>query len=168
MPTVLTDYTSYAEVRAALGTNVDEVDDATLGLDVYLLGLEADLANAGVLAVVGSDLVADYATAAAKPTPTALETALVSAVKLFAPYSVAMILASGLPVFSPKSITGEKIGFIRQTDSYKEAVAQCMTLFSRRLAALQVAYGNYKNKVLNLVPRTYFAVGQPSTDPVTG
>jgi hypothetical protein len=40
---MLTEYTTYEDVRAALGVSSEEIDDATLGLDTFLTLLEEDL-----------------------------------------------------------------------------------------------------------------------------
>src|SRR5258706_8040490 len=119
----LTDYTSYAEVRAVLGVAEDEIDDATLGLGVYSLNLLAELEDiadalpedyAIVLAITGGDR-------------TEVQRKLYNAVQLFAPYAVGKQLASSLPIFSPHAITDGKSGFTRYSDSpYKTAITECL------------------------------------------
>ena len=57
----LTDYTSYDEVRAALGVSAEELEDETLQLDFYSISLTAELEDiadtlvSGVLDVLLSD-----------------------------------------------------------------------------------------------------------------
>lgn len=168
MTQALTDYTSYAEVRAILGTNVDELEDATLGLDVYVNALEFELAAAGEKVVSGADLVADYVAAAALASPTVAEARLVAAVKLLAPYAVALQMASSLPQFSPKSITGEKVGFIRHADSYKVTLDECFKNFGKYLSNLEAVYGVFKSASVSTSARAYLGVSSPLTDPVAG
>lgn len=161
---MLSDYTTYAECRAALGTNVDELEDATLALQMYELGLVADLED------IDAALPADYVVIAEKSveTRTALEVAVFDAVRLFAPFSVAVQLASSLPLFSPKQITDGKSGFARYADSpYKEATKSAKEKFDRYRGRLATKYAAFKSLSAPLEVRPFLRGTPPTSDPVT-
>jgi hypothetical protein len=161
----LTDFTTYDEVRASLGTNPDELADVTLALPLYARGLVADLEDIAAL------LPTDYATVLAinEGTRTAKEQALVDAVQLFAPYSVAAQLSSSLPLFSPKQVTDGKAGFSRYADSpYKTSIDNAKKMFDRFRARLVVKYADYKSASSTAIVRPYGGGVSPTSDPVTG
>jgi hypothetical protein len=162
---MLTDYTTYAECRAALGTNADEIEDATLALPMYELGLVADFED------IHASLPADYLTIAAiaPETRTAAEKAVYEAARLFAPFSVAVQLASSLPLFSPKQITDGKAGFARYADSpYKEATKRAKEQFDRHRGRLATKYATYKSSSAPTALRPFLRGIAPTSDPVTG
>lgn len=161
----LTDYTTYAEVRAALGTNDEEIEDVTLALPMYELGLVADLED------VSAALPADYTAVAAidEASRTAVQKAFYEAVRLFAPYSVAGQLASSLPLFSPKQVTDGKAGFSRYADSpYKQAIDNAKKLFDRYRTRLADKYAGLSSGSSALDFRPFMSVVSPVTDPVVG
>lgn len=161
----LTDYTTYAEVRAALGTNVEEIDDPTLALPMYERGLVADLED------IKSALPGDYTTVAAidEGARTVAQQAFYTAVQLFAPYSVAAQLASSLPLFSPKQVSDGKAGFSRYADSpYKTAIENAKKLFDRYRARLADKYAAMQSTTDTLGLRPFFSTVSPTVDPVVG
>lgn len=161
----LTDYTSYAEIRAVLGVAEDEIDDATLELGVYSLNLLAEFED------ISSTLLADYAIVALIDAGdrTALQAKLFNAVQLFAPYAVGKQLASSLPIFSPHSITDGKSGFTRYADSpYKQAIAECLRQYSANRQRLADAYAGFTSTDTAIPLAPYLTISSPATDPVTG
>lgn len=162
----LIDYTTYAECRAALGTNDKEIDDVVLVLPMYALGLVADLED------ISSTLVADYTTIAALTANvrTAAQQAVYDAVRLFAPYSVASLLASSLPMFAPKQITDGKAGMTRDSSApYKEAIKDAKTKFDRFRARLLAKYTTFKsNTSIAAVALPLMRVSSPTSDPIAG
>lgn len=161
----LTDYTTYAEIRAVLGVDAKELPDATLALGVYSRGLDAALLD------IDTDLPADFDTVAAiaEGTRTTVQGRLYDAVSLFAPYGAAVQLASSLPLFAPKTITDGKAGVTRDASSpYKATIAKCAELFSQYRQNLIDRYAEYVGSTATVVLRPFFSVASPSTDPVTG
>lgn len=161
----LTDYTSYAEVRAVLGVSDDEIDDATLGLGVYSLNLLAEFED------IAEALPEDYATVVAidAPNRTELQRKFCNAVQLFAPYAIGKQLASSLPLFSPKAITDGKSGFTRFSESpFKATISKCLEQYSANRQRLIDAYAGFKNTAATFSARPYLAISSPATDPVTG
>lgn len=163
---LLTDFTTYAECRAALGTNDQEIDDGVLTLPMYVLGFIADLED------VSDTLQADYVVIAAlnDNVRTVPQQAVYDAVRLFAPYSVAGLLASSLPLFSPKQVTDGKASMTRYADSpYKEAIKDAKAKFDRFRARLNAKYAIFKSTTAAAAGALpLLRVSSPSTDPITG
>jgi hypothetical protein len=162
---VLTEFTTYDEIRAALGVSVDEIEDATLGLDMYEFGLEAELS------AIGDALAVDFATVAAidEGTRTTNETKFYQAVKLFAPYAVAKQMLPGLPLLAPKSITDGKASVTRDSSApYKETIKSVTTAFAQYRQLLEDRYGVYVGNTATTSLRPFLSVISPASDPVTG
>ncbi len=163
----LTDYTTYSEVRAAIGVSVDEVPDATLALPMYAEALLMDLEEIDTV----NDLPGDFATVAAKDIAarTDTEQKFFAAVGLYAPYSVVKLMASSLPLFSVKSLTDGKAGFSRDsTAPYKEALKAAVVQgewFKNQLAR---RYAAFRNSSVNPILPQLISIASPSTDPITG
>ena len=163
----LTSYTSYDEVRAALGVTDEELEDVTLALPLYEDVLEVELEDINI------GLASQFAVVVAKDplTLTALESKFLQSVRLFSTYAVAKHLTTSLPLFSPEEITdskaslkrsGSETPYARVTDS----VVQQYNRFRKRLAE---AYGAVVSSAsATYTPKRYFAVVSPSSDPLTG
>ncbi len=162
----LTDFTSYAEIRSALGVSVDEIQDSELGLQLYELGLKVELKT------LGSTLISSYTVAAATPSGsrTEEEEDLVTAVRLFATYSVARQLTTSLPLFSPKEMGDNKALMVRySTDPYKEVVKAIKGKYEEYKAYLETVFATYTSTTKVTTKRTYLGIAQSTTvDPVTG
>lgn len=160
---LVTDYTSYAEIRASLGVSVDEIDDATLGLALYADTLQVELED------VALTLPAVYDVTKALPTPSDDEKRFLQAARLFATYAVARQLTTSLPLFGPEEITDGKAAVKRFADPFKkvtEAVGQEYARFRNRLGQ---AFAVVNSTTVNAeTQKSYFSVVSPSTDPVTG
>lgn len=160
----LTDFTSYADIRAALGVGEAEIEDTVISLPIYVnnLGMEMDS--------ISLSLVADFTTATAAVTPTAAQSRFLRAMQLFASYAVARQLTTSLPLFSPKEIHDGKASMVRYAQNPYDAT----------IKAVKQAYETYKIAVIDsfgelhsagaavAVTRTYFARVASSYDPVTG
>lgn len=161
---LLTDYTTYNEVRAVLGVDLDELSDNTLALEVYLRSLELELQG------IAAALPADFATVkvVAEASRTASQQAFYAAVKLFAPYAVAVQLSSGLSLFAPKTVTDGKAVVTRDSSApYKAAIEECKANYSRFRVVLVNAYAAYKGSASVGTVRPFFVVVSPASDPVT-
>lgn len=165
MATLLS-YTTYDDIRAALGVSSDELEDTTLSLAVYQFGLSADVR------AVSLTLASDVATVRAKAveTRTEQESVLLEAMTLFATYSVAKQLLGALPLFAPKEMTDGKAGQARfALDPYKATIKSVNEDYGRYRAALVTAYADYKSSSTDEVPLIpLLRVSTPSSDPVLG
>lgn len=115
--TTLTDYTSYAAVRAVLGVATKEITDTVLGLPQYLLQFEmdadsVDVGNGGVLAM--------WVTVSAIPSNsrTPNQVRFLDLVGMFANFSVARALLASVEMFAPQQITDGKAKQVRK-DPYE-------------------------------------------------
>lgn len=161
----LTTYTTYAEIRAALGVSDDEIEDDTLALDLYSSALTADLKD------VASGIPTQFETIANMTEDARTETQqdFFEATRLFATYSVAKQLASGLPLFSPKDMTDGKASFSRFADSpYRETIKRINEQFDRMRNRLANLYAEVQSSSTTPVTFNFFTAVSPATDPVTG
>lgn len=168
----LTDFTTFEDIRAALGVSSDELEDDTLNLSLYEFNLKDDLTEVGEEAVPNSDLITDFRTADAKSpgTRTAAETRLVEATRLFSTYVVARQCTSALPLFSPKEQSDGKASLVRYASNpYEHTVREVKALYDKYRGRLITAYTKLKSVTSpTLTARSYFSVVSPTTDPVTG
>jgi hypothetical protein len=159
----LTDYTSFDDVRAALGVTSDELDDGTLSLKLYEFGLMQDLES------VDLTLSTLYLDAKAAAAPTALQTRLVQSTGIYATYSVAFQLLPALPMFSFKEVTDGKAGDTRfALDPYKETSRRVEERFAAARVSLVKALSDLNADVSPVGIRSWLTVASPSRDPVTG
>lgn len=166
MANTLTAYSSYAEVRAALGVSTTEVTDAVLSQTMWVTYLNSDLES------VKSDLVTVFDTLSALASPSLLESKLLSLIKLYATFSVANRLLVSLPYFGVKELTDGRASFTRADnpfeDVYNGIAANISILKYRMLAAYSTLYPSEivptkLNFATGLIRATGLAV-----NPVTG
>jgi hypothetical protein len=157
-------YTTYDDIRAALGVSSDEIEDATLSLSLYELNLTSEFED------IDTSIETDYATVAALSSRTAVQDRFLQATRLFATYAVAYQATTSLPLFSPKDVTDGKAAFSRYADSpYKEVIKRVEQLYGKYKAKLEAAYAaNNAGSAPSITPRPYFNVAVPDSDPVTG
>ena len=163
MPSAITKYTSFDDIRAVLGVSTEELEDVTLSLDLYSNYLQMELED------VDLTLPDTYVTVKALPLPiTAVQERFLQSVRLYATYSVAKHLTASLPLFSAKSVADGKATVQRFDNPYKDTIAevvrQCDKMRTRLIAAL-TAIGSTQAAATTL---NYVTVSTPSTDPVTG
>ena len=160
----LIDYTTPSDIRAVLGVNDEELEDSTLGLEVYSISLEGELEDVAV------SLPSEYATVAAidEAARTDAQRRFYLATRLFATYVVAQQLGSGLPMFGPKDITDGKAGVSRFADSpYKQTIEEVKRQYKKSRRRLEDAFSAVTSTSANTtVFRTFMVVSSPSTDPV--
>ena len=159
---MLTTYTTYDDIRAALGVSDEDLEDSTLALTLYSDYLTQELED------VSLTLPETYATIKAKPSPTAQETRFLKACGLFATYSVAKMLTAALPLFASKQTTDGKAAVQRFENPYRDTIKnvleQYSTMRNRLVAALAVIGASSATSTT----RVYMSVASPSYDPVTG
>lgn len=161
MPTALTDFATYDEIRAVLGVSDEELEDGTLALPMYLKLLQLDFGD------IAGTLEAQYLAAKALPSPSAAEQKLLDVVSVFSAYAISKHLLTSMPLFAPKRITDGRAEADRITDPF-EGVRQGVNsmypvLRGRVLAALE-ALGT---SVTAAVGRTYFSTAGLAINPIT-
>lgn len=133
----LTDYTSYAEVRAVLGVSATELPDTVLALTQYALVavLELEDVNLGIPA-----LYTTVAAISSNPSKTATQQRFYDLVRLFVAYAVAQNLLTSLPLFSVKQLTDGKSEFQRQANIFEEVRAGVEGLYTALKTRLSTVY----------------------------
>lgn len=159
----LLDYTTYADVRAALGVSEDELSDDTLALSLYSSNLKLELLE------INSGFPALYATLKDKDPRTSDEDLLYESTRLFATYSVAKQCCASLPMFGPKEVSDSKAAMVRFSDSpYKETAKQVYKQYEANKLRVVDAYRIVAVASGTRTQRVFMAVSQPTNDPVTG
>jgi hypothetical protein len=162
----LVDFTSYDDIRAALGVSTDEIQDSTISLPLYDLNLKSEFEDVSL--TLEQDFVDLVATA---PTGwTAAEERFVRYTQLFSTYAVAKHLTDSLPLFSPKEISDGKAMQTRfALDPYKATILSVKDRYDRYRARLVAAYEAVQaGSAAPTTARPYFAALAPTSDPVTG
>lgn len=161
------DYTTYDDIRAVLGVSSEELEDATVSLQVYEFGLSSEIRS------VSRTLVSDLATVVASPEAgwTDVQRELVEGMTLFCTYSVARQLLTSLPLFSPKEITDGKASQVRySTNPYEETIRRVQAEYSRFKTDLDAIYASFKSSTATASTTRILMIGGPSTsiNPITG
>ena len=158
----ITNYTSYDSVRAALGVSSDDLEDATLALDIYADALELEFDE------VATNFWTQYVQAHDAATPTADQVKLLTVTRLFATYAIAKHLTGSLPLFAAKQVTDSKAGVQRFDNPFREVVKSIHDQYGTLRTRLANAVGTLISSSRTSVTPVYFAVASPSDDPITG
>jgi hypothetical protein len=161
----LEDYTSQDEVRAALGVDSDELSDATLDLDMYYQYLLVELRS------ISATLLTDFATVVgiAEGSRSAAQAALFAAVKLFAPYAVAVFVLPSLPLLAQKALTDGKASVTRFSgEPYKDTSERVQAMYEKLRTDLITASGTYLGSSSVSSLRPFLSAVGLAVDPVTG
>lgn len=161
----IVDFTSYADIRAALGVGIAEIEDAVISLPLHEnnLGVELDKISLG--------LVPDFLIARDLPVKTAEQSRFLRAANLFATYAVARQLTGSLPLFSPKEIHDGRASLVRYAQNpYEATVRSVKEAFESYKGLVVAAYAliNVASASADTGLRPYLSVVSPSYDPVTG
>ena len=162
---MLTDYTTYNDIRSALGVSVDEIDDVTLALEMHDNHLRFELDE------VNANLASAYATvvAIAPATRSAAQAKLYRATRLFATLAVANSLAGSLPMFGPKDISDGKATVSRFADApYKAVIKAVQGQYGVNRDRVKQAYAELISSASVSTARSYMSAARPVTDPVVG
>lgn len=164
---MITDYTSYDEVRAVLGVDDDELDDTKLALGAYSsdLNFELNSFGTGFVTYLDAKLAEDYETLTEK------EQLFVDSAKLFATYSVASNLSVNLPMFALKEQSDSKASQVRFNDSFKGVLANVSGRLEAYRNRLRDLFDELNPGVIVVTPATLgiiFTSSTPTADPVTG
>lgn len=163
---VLVDFTTYGDIRAALGVSTDEIEDTTLALDVYLFNLMAEFDDMEASPLEAYEAIRETDPEQMDPA----ELRLFRATRVFSTYAVAKQLLVSLPMFGPKEISDGKASVTRFSgDPYKETTKRVETQYERALARLASALAALQASTREPTPlRTYFLGVASGSDPVTG
>lgn len=160
---MLTQYTSYDEIRGALGVAEEEITDEVLALPIYEQILLFELYDmdpgmeAAFLALPTTSLSAN-------------QQRFKDLMQVFSAYVLAKQLLITLPMFGPQTIKDAKTELVRVNDPYKETREGVFGFYNlmkgRVLAAYQVLV---PGAVLPTAPVITFMSGIAlGADPVTG
>ena len=157
----ITDYTSYDNVRAALGVSEDDLEDETLALDLYADALELEFDD------VSSGFAALYAAANTADTPSDAQEKLLTVTRLFAAYAVAKHLTASLPLFAAKQVTDSKAAVQRFDNPYRDTIKAVADRYGTLRTRLESAVDTLASSTRTSVTKTYFAVVGSAVDPIT-
>lgn len=159
---MLTQYTSYDEIRAALGVALEEIRDDVLALPSYEQVLLFDLYD------LSTGMAAYYLALAGSLT--ANQQRFKDLVQVYAAYVLAKHLLISLSMFAPKDIKDAKTEMIRIDDPYaatREGVLAFLGLMRGRVLAAYLVL--VPAAVLPSAPILNVMAAIPlGTDPVTG
>lgn len=159
---MITTYTTYDDVRAALGVSSDDLEDATLALGIYSSYLTMELEEVKI------DLPSTYATIKALVSPTDVQSRFLQATALFATFAVAKQLCTTLPLFAAKQETDSKASGTRFDNAYKDTIVSVGKEYSRVRNRLIQCLDAVSSSTTNKVTRTFFSTISPSSDPIAG
>lgn len=158
----LLNYTTYDDIRAALGVNDEELEDGVLGLQLYEDNLSFELSD------IHPDLDALHTTLESTPVLTSAQERFMAACRGFATYAVARSLTSTLPMFGPKSIEDGKARMERFADPYKATIEAVNKSYTTWKARLEAAYGTLMSTSKSTVFMSYAVSATPAYNPITG
>jgi hypothetical protein len=165
----LTNYTTYAAVRACLGVSVKELSDETLALENYVKQFELDMndVDSGAGQVLAQYEAIKVITAGSR---TETQQRYYDVVGLLASYHVGVQCLGTVEMFGPKRISDGRAEVERGPDAWDRIAGALNTSYStllRRLKALLLTL--VPDAEIAAKPARVFAVGVGlGTDPVTG
>lgn len=159
---MLIDFTTYSEIRAALGVSDEELADATLALPIYEEHLRADLED------ISLSLIDTYNAVRAEAVPSAAQSRFLAAVHLFSTYSVAKHLTNALPLFSPRSVEDGKARMERFNDPYKGVIEKIESEYGRWQSRLEAAFIALGQSATARTARVFMSVAGAASNPITG
>jgi hypothetical protein len=132
----LTTYTTYAEVRSALGVSATEVNDTVLAQEQWATLLDEDLY------AVAEGLPAYFAvvTAIDPGSRTTRQTRFLNMARLFAATAAAKNMLASLPLFSVTRLADGRAEFERANDAYKDVRDSVLGLYASLKAKLAALY----------------------------
>lgn len=161
MPTALTDFATYDEIRAVLGVSDEELEDSTLALPMYLKILQMEFAD------MAETLESQYLTIKASPAPTAVEQKFLDVVSVFSAYAISKNLLTSMPLFAPKRITDGRAETDRVTDPFEGVKSGVNSTYLTMRARVLIALGLIGTPVPAATERTYFSAVGLATNPIT-
>lgn len=162
---LITEYTTFDEVRAALGVSPEDLEDAQIDLPMFASILEVELEDIHV------NLPTVYAATKALSTLTAAEERFLKGTHLFATYALARQLTTTLPLFSPEQVTDGKAAYRRPQAGtpYQKVIDAVHTEYDRFRKRLETLFAEVNaSAVQETVAKVYLSVVSPAADPITG
>ena len=169
--TAVSDYTTYNEVRAALGVSDEEVGDGVLELPMYGNHLAMEFGDLATTLSLATDVEETYATlrAVALNTLTKPQKRVLASLSLFATYAVARHLGTSLAMMAPKSLGDGKALMSRFSDSpYKSTLTNVEQQYEKAKASLGAALAALSSTTATTLVTTFMGVSSPAVDQVTG
>ena len=159
----ITTYTSYAEVRAALGVSETELPDSILALPMYETLVVTDIESVYI------GIPAKFIELSALLSRSATEQRFVDLTRLFASYTLAQTLLTSLPLFAVKHLTDGRAGFDRQTDIYADARDGVQGMYNKVKSRVAASYKVIEPSVEGYIAGSfaYATNATLGTDPVT-
>ena len=158
---LVTDYTTYNEIRATLGVSDEDITDATLALTLYSDYLRGEHED------ISLTLPSTYATVKALVTPDGAQTRFLAASRLFATFSVAKQLTAALPLFAAKQVTDGKAAVSRFDTSYKDVVKSVNEQYEKLRSRLVAALTALGTTTTDATAAVFFSTVAPSIDVIT-
>lgn len=129
---MLTEYTTYDDIRAALGVAPEEITDEVLALTSYEQILTFDLY--ALTPAIGPYYLALSGTLSAD------QERFKDLMQVYATYVIAQHLLTSLPMFGPQNIKDAKTELQRVSDPYKGTRAGVISFYNLMRARLLAAY----------------------------
>ena len=158
----ITSYTTYDDVRAALGVSAQDLQDSTLGLTLY------DDALAMELAAISSGVEALFTVTNNSVSPTDAEKQFLRATRTFATYAVARELVPAMRMFAVQQVTDSKASMSRFSDPLATVSKDIEKKYQLAKDALNAALVSVNGAGSSGYQRVDLFVSSPSFDPVTG
>lgn len=158
---VITDYTTYNDIRAALGVSSTDIDDTTLALALYSDHLQDDLET------ISLTLPETYTTVKAVVTPSDAQKRFLQAARLFSTYCLARQLTTSLPMFAVKQLSDSKATGQRFDLAYKDTMKQVNEQYDKMRNKLVQALSGLGTDVEASTARFFFGVVSPSVNVIT-
>lgn len=155
-------YTTYDDVRAALGVTDEELEDTTLALTTYEDALISEFED------ISLTLKSTLDATLVKATPTEDEKRFLRYARLFSAYTVAKLLTASLPMFGPKTITDGKAKIDRFNDPYRDTIKDVAAQYDKWRSRLSAAFTALGQSSSTPTARVYMSTVSPASDPVTG
>lgn len=133
MPTALTDFTTYDEIRAVLGVSDEEIENSTLALGIYVNQLKFMFVD------ISTTLESTYVTAREQVTPTVAQSRLITVMEVFSAYAIAKILLTSIPLFAPRKINDGSAALERVNDPFQMLREEVNLTYKNLLARLTKA-----------------------------
>lgn len=158
---VITDYTTYADIRAALGVSEDDIEDATLALSLYADYLQGELED------IDLTLTSVYATVKAEAAPSDAQKRFLATCRLFSTFAVAKQLTASLPLFAAKNVSDGKATVGRFDNPYKDVIASVNSQYDKMKSRLVAALFALGTTTKDVVPRVFFVPSVAGYNPIT-
>lgn len=158
---LVTDLTSYAEIRAVIGVDSTELTDTTLALPLYAIKLQKSLRD---FQDADGKTLQTYYEEIDPASMTEAQENLYYSVRQYATYVVALAACSGLSMFALKSDSDGKASQSRFSSeaTFKDVVAAISMNITALTSSLNEMLGEESSYVYPV-----FSAVQPDTDRVT-